>query len=128
MSNYSIITEEWNTILAKIGKTVSESVPSATTSFHLHLKNGSSVNFFMHPADINDIINVVTNLKNALYVFTVYLQNSSVSGWILYDPTTPGNTVVCHQRLLCISWFWWSRWHFSQLRAINRGCSERMIH
>ena len=77
VSNYRIITEECNTFLAKIGKTVSESVPSATTSFHLHLKDGSSVNIFIHPTDINEIKNVVTNLKNALYVFTVYLQNLS---------------------------------------------------
>ena len=59
MSNYSIITEEFNNFFAKIGKTVSESVPSPTTSFHSHLKD--------RPTDIYEIKNVVTNLKtNAL--------------------------------------------------------------
>ena len=60
VSNYRIITEEFNNFFAKIGKTVSESVPSPTTSFHSHR---SSVNFFMQPTDIYEIKNVVTNLK-----------------------------------------------------------------
>ena len=63
VSNFSIITEEFNNFLAKIGKTVSKSVPSPTTSFHSHLKDRSSVNFFTQPTDINEITNVVTNLK-----------------------------------------------------------------
>ena len=42
---------------------VSESVPSPTTSFQSHLKDRSSVNFFMQPTDIYEIKNVVTNLK-----------------------------------------------------------------
>ena len=63
MSNYSIITEEFNNFFAKIGKTVSESVPSPTTSFHSHLQDRSFVNFFMQPTDIYEIKNVVTNLK-----------------------------------------------------------------
>ena len=63
VSNYSIITEEFNNFFAKIGKTVSESVPSPTTSFHSHLQDRSSVNFFMQPTDIYEIKNVVTNLK-----------------------------------------------------------------
>ena len=62
VSNYSIITEEFNNFFAKIGKTVSESVPSPTTSFHSHLQD-RSVNFFMQPTDIYEIKNVVTNLK-----------------------------------------------------------------
>ena len=67
MSNYSIITEEFNNFFAKIGKTVSESVPSPTTSFNSRLQD-RSVNFFMQPTDIYEIKNVVTNLKkqNAL--------------------------------------------------------------
>ena len=63
VSNYSIITEEFNNFFAKIGKTVSESVPSPTTSFHSHLQERSSVNFLMQPTDIYEIKNVVTNLK-----------------------------------------------------------------
>ena len=63
VSNYSIITEEFNNFFAKIGKTVSESVPSPTTSFHSHLQDRSSVNVFMQPTDIYEIKNVVTNLK-----------------------------------------------------------------
>ena len=55
MSNYSINTEEFNNFFAKIGKTVIESVPSPTTSFHSHLKDRSSVNFSMQPIDINEI-------------------------------------------------------------------------
>ena len=47
----------------KIDKTVSESVPSPTTSFHSHLQDRSSVNVFMQPTDIYEIKNVVTNLK-----------------------------------------------------------------
>ena len=49
-------------VLAKIGKTVSESVPSTTISFHSHLED-RSVNFFMQPTDIYEITNVVTQLK-----------------------------------------------------------------
>ena len=63
VSNYSIITEEFNNCFAKIGKTVSESVPSPTISFHSHFKDRSSVNFFTQPTDINEITNVVTHLK-----------------------------------------------------------------
>ena len=62
MSNYSIITEEFNNFFAKIRKTVSESEPS-TTSFHSHLKDRYFVNFFMQPIDIYEIKNVLTNLK-----------------------------------------------------------------
>ena len=62
MSNYSIITEEFNNFFAKIGKTLSESVPSPITSFHSHLKD-KSVNVIMQPTDTNEIKDVVTNLK-----------------------------------------------------------------
>ena len=61
MSNYSIITEEFNNFFATICKTVSESVPSPTNSFHSHF--ASSVHFFMQPTEINEIKNVVTNIK-----------------------------------------------------------------
>ena len=58
VSNYTIITEELNNFFAKIGKTVSEPVPSHIASFHLHLKDRPAVNFFMQPTDINKITNV----------------------------------------------------------------------
>ena len=38
VSNYTIITEEFKNFVAKIGKIVSESVPSPSVSFHSHLK------------------------------------------------------------------------------------------
>ena len=41
---YSIITEEFNNLFAKIGKTETKSVPSPTISFHSNLKDRSSVN------------------------------------------------------------------------------------
>ena len=69
----SIITEEFNNFFAKIRKTVSESVPSPTTSFQSHLKDRSSVNFFMQPTDINEIRNV-TNLKTKCTVGFVSLS------------------------------------------------------
>ena len=53
VSNNNIITEEFNNFFAKIGKTVSESVPSPATSFHSYLKDRSSANFFVQPTDIN---------------------------------------------------------------------------
>ena len=63
MSNYTTITEEFNNLFAKIGKTVSEPVPSPIASFHSHLNDRSAVNFSMQPTDINEIKNVVRNLK-----------------------------------------------------------------
>ena len=64
VSNYTIITEEFNHFYVKIGKTVSESIPSPCSliSFAL-IKDRSAVNFFMQPTDTNDIKNVVKNLK-----------------------------------------------------------------
>ena len=44
--------------LRKIGKTVSESVPSPTVSFHSHVKDTSAVKFFMQPTYINEITNL----------------------------------------------------------------------
>ena len=63
-----------NNLFSKIGKTLSESVPSPTTLVHSHLKDKSSVNCFIQPTDIKEITNVVTNLKTKFTVGFVSLS------------------------------------------------------
>ena len=66
VSNYTIITEEFNNVLAKIGKAIGNSKRICTFSYiliSLDLMDRSSVNLFMQPTDINEITNALTQLK-----------------------------------------------------------------
>ena len=67
VTNYTNISEEFNSFFAEIGKTVSESVLSPAASFYSYIKDRSALYLFMNQLIQTRLTSVVKNLKtNAL--------------------------------------------------------------
>ena len=65
VTNKKEIANGFNSFFANIGTTISDAVPESTIAFSDYLTHSCQTNFFMHPTDEHEIINVTKNQNRA---------------------------------------------------------------
>ena len=65
VTNKKEIANGFNSFFANIGTPISDAVPESTIAFTDYLTHSCQTNFFMHPTDEHEIINVTKNLKSS---------------------------------------------------------------